>query len=157
MLADQILLSRTGHYRCALQVAATLCGAGHQAFFAGGCVRDLLLDITPKDFDIATSATPSEVMALFPKTQSVGAHFGVVLVLDTNEGDYIPTEVATFRNDGIYTDGRRPDAVRFSNDPREDVVRRDFTINGMLLDPIAFDEDGNLDTAIFDYVGSRAG
>ena len=95
-------------------------------------------------------------MALFPKTQSVGAHFGVVLVLDTDEGDYIATEVATFRNDGIYTDGRRPDAVRFSNNPREDVVRRDFTINGMLLDPIAFDEDGNLDTAIFDYVGGRA-
>ena len=155
MQADPTLLHSNAHYRSALQVARTLCMSGHKAYFAGGCVRDLLLGIVPKDFDVATSATPDEVIAMFPRTQAVGAHFGVVLVLDSQDDQIIATEVATFRNDGIYTDGRRPDAVRFSTDPREDVVRRDFTINGMLLDPLAFDANGNLDAAIFDYVGGR--
>ena len=155
MQADSSTLRSNSHYGCALRVARTLVEAGHQAFFAGGCVRDLLLGIAPKDFDVATSATPDEVLALFSKTQSVGAHFGVVLVLDAQDNQTIATEVATFRNDGIYIDGRRPEAVRYSSDPREDVVRRDFTINGMLLDPIAFDKKGDLDAAIFDYVGGR--
>ena len=155
MLADPSLLRRNGSYRCALQVAKTLHDKGHKAFFAGGCVRDLLLGIAPKDFDVATSATPDEVIGLFPRTQSVGAHFGVVLVMNAHGQETFSTEVATFRNDGIYIDGRRPEAVRFSNDPREDVVRRDYTVNGMLLDPITFDEHGDLDAAISDFVDGQ--
>lgn len=146
---------KSKQYVSALSVARILCEAGHKAFFAGGCVRDLLLGVAPKDFDVATSATPDAVMALFPRTQSVGAHFGVVLVLDARDGETIATEVATFRNDGIYIDGRRPEAVRFSQEPREDVIRRDFTINGMLLDPIAFDADGDVNAALLDHVGGR--
>ncbi len=131
---------------------------GHQAYFAGGCVRDLLLGVEPKDFDVATSATPDAVMNMFPKTYSVGAHFGVVLVCTPNEEQEereIATEVATFRHDGAYSDGRRPDAVRFSTDPREDVLRRDFTINGMLLDPAIFEETGDAAAATLDFVGGR--
>jgi poly(A) polymerase len=79
---------------------------------------------------VATSATPELVQAAFPRTESVGAHFGVVLVIDQHAHGERATEVATFRHDGAYSDGRRPDAVRFSLDPREDVLRRDFTING---------------------------
>ena len=131
-------------YKAAREIVVALRAAGHQAFFAGGCVRDLLLGIEPKDFDVATSATPDVVMEMFAKTYSVGAHFGVVLVCTPDgEGGEIATEVATFRHDGAYSDGRRPDAVRFSTDAREDVLRRDFTINGMLLDPLAFDETGD--------------
>ncbi len=144
------------HYAAALGIASTLREAGHQAFFAGGCVRDLLLGRPPKDYDVATSATPDQIVALFPKTFTVGAHFGVVLVcIPQPEGPDIATEVATFRSDGVYSDGRRPDAVRFSTDPREDVQRRDFTINGLLLDPIAYDTTGDLDSAVLDYVGGR--
>jgi poly(A) polymerase len=143
-------------YHAARQIATSLRTAGHQAYFAGGCVRDLLLGIDPKDFDVATSATPDVVMAMFPKTYSVGAHFGVVLVCDPGvEGREIATEVATFRHDGAYSDGRRPDAVRFSTDPREDVLRRDFTINGMLLDPLAFEATGDAGAATLDYVNGR--
>ncbi len=148
-------------YVAAREVAAVLRQAGHQAYFAGGCVRDLLLGVSAKDFDVATSATPDAVMALFPKTFSVGAHFGVVLVclqIDglEMEGEEITTEVATFRHDGAYSDGRRPDAVRFSTDAREDVLRRDFTINGMLLDPAIFAATGDAAAATLDYVGGRA-
>ena len=121
----------------ALEIVRTLRSAGHQAVFAGGCVRDLLLGLTPKDWDVATSATPSEIEQLFPRTLGVGAHFGVILVLSDSGEEHLSTEVATFRHDGAYSDGRRPDAVRFSIDPREDVLRRDFTINGMLLDVLA--------------------
>ncbi|HEX9199793.1 MAG TPA: CCA tRNA nucleotidyltransferase [Acidobacteriaceae bacterium] len=142
-------------YRTALRIALALREAGHQAFFAGGCVRDLLLGLTPKDYDVATSATPDQIVALFPKTFTVGAHFGVVLVCETIDGAEIATEVATFRHDGAYSDGRRPDAVRFSTDPREDVLRRDFTINGMLLDPVAYESTGDLAAATLDYVGGR--
>lgn len=138
-------------YAAALGIARVLRARGHQAYFAGGCVRDLLLGVEPKDFDVATSATPDEVLALFPKALTVGAHFGVVLV---REGG-VSTEVATFRHDGAYSDGRRPDAVRFSKDAREDVARRDFTINGMLLNPAAFDETGDAAGAVLDYVGGR--
>ncbi len=115
----------------ALHITQTLQSAGHQAFFAGGCVRDLLFNTPPKDYDVATDATPTQIQSLFPRTLAVGAAFGVILVID-NE---IQTEVATFRHDGAYSDGRRPDHVRFSQSPAEDVQRRDFTINGMLLNP----------------------
>src|SRR6185312_8336775 len=121
---------------------------GHEAYFAGGCVRDLLLGHTPSDFDVATSAHPDTVLQLFPRTFAVGAHFGVILVADELDAQQIITEVATFRSDGAYNDGRRPDSVRFSEKPEEDVLRRDFTINGMLLDP----QSGQ----VLDYVQGRA-
>jgi poly(A) polymerase len=143
-------------YVTARDIVTALRSAGHQAYFAGGCVRDLLLGVEPKDFDVATSATPDKVIAMFPKTYSVGAHFGVVLVCTPIESNSeIATEVATFRHDGAYSDGRRPDAVRFSTDPREDVLRRDFSINGMLLDPIVFEQTGDANAATLDYVGGR--
>src|ERR1700722_13678626 len=127
----------------AAEVVARLRAAGHQAYFVGGCVRDLLLGRAPKDFDVATSAPPDKVLTLFEKAFGVGAHFGVVLV---SSGE-ITTEVATFRSDGAYSDGRRPDEVRFSTSPEEDVKRRDFTINGMMLDPVT--------DYLFDVVGGR--
>ncbi len=144
-------------YATALQIVERLRAAGHTAYFAGGCVRDMLLGLEAKDFDIATSATPDVVIALFEKTFAVGAHFGVVLVCLGREpnGNEIATEVATFRNDGVYTDGRRPDAVRFSTEAREDVVRRDFTINGMLLDPVKLEEMNDVAGAVLDFVGGR--
>ncbi len=144
-------------YLAARDILVALRASGHQAYFAGGCVRDLLLGVEPKDFDVATSATPDVVMEMFPKTYSVGAHFGVVLVCtpDGNNGE-IATEVATFRHDGAYSDGRRPDTVRFSLDAREDVFRRDFSINGMLLDPPVFEQTGDANAATLDFVGGRA-
>jgi putative nucleotidyltransferase with HDIG domain len=130
----------------AAAIVARLRAAGHQAYFAGGCVRDLLLGREPEDFDVATSALPDQVLNMFDKTFAVGAHFGVILVCSQAQGDEeIVTEVATFRSDGAYSDGRHPDAVRFSSSPEEDVKRRDFTINGMMLDP-----DGD---AVLDLVG----
>jgi poly(A) polymerase len=142
-------------YIAALDVARALRSAGHQAFFAGGCVRDLLLGLAPKDYDVATSAKPKEIMRLFEKTRSVGAHFGVVLVCERIDGEESQTEVATFRHDGAYSDGRRPDAVRFSTSPEEDVVRRDFTINGLLLNPIHFEANGDAAAATLDFVQGR--
>ncbi len=120
----------------------TLHRHGHTAYFAGGCVRDRLLGIQAKDFDIATDARTAEVQKIFPQTVPVGAQFGVVLVV--LEG--VPYEVATFRADDVYRDGRHPIAVRFSTD-REDALRRDFTMNGMFFDPLT-------DTVI-DYVGGQ--
>ncbi len=108
-----------------------LVDAGHEAYFAGGAVRDLAMGIQPEDVDIATSATPEEVMSLFSRHVPVGAAFGVVLVLFRG----FEFQVATFRTEGGYRDGRHPDEVRFSS-AREDVLRRDFTINGLLYDPI---------------------
>ena len=128
------MLTTMRQFDAAHDVIAALRAAGHEAYLAGGCVRDMLLGREPKDYDVATSARPDQVISLFPKTFSVGAHFGVVLVV---EGD-VATEVATFRSDGAYSDGRRPDAVMFSSDAREDVLRRDFTINGMLMDPAIY-------------------
>ena len=107
-------------------------------------MRDLLLGATPKDFDISTDARPDRIMDLFPNSGRVGAHFGVVLVRDM----FSQVEVATFRSDHEYTDGRHPDSVHFESDPRGDVLRRDFTINGLMLDP----ETGT----VLDYVGGRA-
>lgn len=140
----------------ALRIVRRLRDAGHAAYFAGGCVRDLLLSVEPKDFDVTTSARPDEVLELFPRTEAVGAHFGVILVIEEREGGRIATEVATFRSDGAYTDGRRPDAVRFSADPREDVLRRDFTVNGLLLEALRFDAGEPLEAGVLDFVGGRA-
>ncbi|HLY91650.1 MAG TPA: CCA tRNA nucleotidyltransferase [Candidatus Angelobacter sp.] len=135
----------------ATRIARTLRAHGHSAYLVGGCVRDLLLGREPADFDVATSATPQQVMQIFPQTFAVGAQFGVVLVpirRDTEGArDNYSIEVATFRSDGAYSDGRHPDEVKFSKEARLDVQRRDFTINGLLLDP---------DTAeVLDFVHGR--
>ena len=114
----------------ALELARQLTAAGHLALFAGGCVRDKLLGREPKDFDIATSARPEEVLKLFPGSNEVGAHFGVVIV--KCRGCHV--EIATFRTDGSYKDGRRPETVTFST-PEEDAQRRDFTVNGLFEKP----------------------
>ena len=117
---------------------------GHSAWLVGGCVRDLLLGRVPKDFDVATSATAAELLRIFPGAGQIGAHFGVVLVHE----DAAHVEVATFRTDLDCADGRRPSAVHFESSPQQDVLRRDFTINALLLDP---------DTGeVLDYVGGRA-
>ncbi len=116
----------------ALHILKKLRDAGHAALFAGGCVRDRLMNRPPKDYDVATDATPSRVKELFPRARSVGAKFGVVLV--RNRG--IDVEVATFRMEGAYSDGRHPDEVRFGTEA-EDAGRRDFTINGLFFDPVA--------------------
>jgi poly(A) polymerase len=147
----------------AISIVRTLRERDHKAYLVGGCVRDLLLGRQPADYDVATDATPEEVMRIFPDTYAVGAQFGVVLV-PLPERDvainvacrdvtcYVSpkadvVEVATFRSDIGYSDGRHPDQVRFSKDPREDVERRDFTINGLLLDPVA--------NEVLDFVGGR--
>jgi poly(A) polymerase len=144
-------LPETPALAASVEIVRTLRDAGYQAFLAGGCVRDLLLGGTPKDYDVATSAPPNTLIGLFPQTISVGAHFGVVLIRAGATDPPVWTEVATFRHDGAYSDGRRPDAVRFSADPREDVLRRDFTINGMLLDPLLSPRSDPL----LDHVGGR--
>ena len=142
-------------YVAALRIVRRLRAMGHAAYFAGGCVRDLLLGVAAQDFDVATSATPDLVQAAFPRTEAVGAHFGVVLVIDHLAEGRVTTEVATFRHDGAYSDGRRPDAVKFSLDPREDVLRRDFTINGLLLDAMAYDAGDRVEDCVLDFVGGR--
>ena len=126
----------------AISIVKRLKEEGHEAYLAGGCVRDMLLAKSPQDYDIATSAKPDAVKKIFPKTIEVGAQFGVILVL--SDGDSF--EVATFRWDGPYVDGRRPSEVRFAG-MREDILRRDFTINGMMYDPV---ED-----RLIDLVGGR--
>ena len=147
----------------AISIVRGLREHGHQAYLVGGCVRDLLLGREPADYDVATSATPEQVMQLFPETYAVGAQFGVLLVpLPESERGPEPAaeeepatghlhkacvEVATFRRDVGYSDGRHPDEVRFSGDPKEDVQRRDFTINGLLLDP--------LNGEVLDFVGGQ--
>ncbi len=128
----------------AREIIARLKRHGHQGYLAGGCVRDLLLGRQPKDYDVATDAPPERVVCLFPGARLVGAHFGVVIV----RSDAAEVEVATFRSDHSYLDGRRPAAVEFETDPRQDVLRRDFTVNGLLLDP----GDGR----VLDFVGGRA-
>src|ERR1700690_568876 len=161
----------------AISIVRTLRERGHQAYFVGGCGRDLLLNRKPTDYDVATDATPDEVMRIFPETYAVGAQFGVVLVpvLEIQNKSVIPSEagvsrsespaqsrdllspgsapksahveVATFRSDIGYSDGRHPDQVRFTRDAREDVQRRDFSINGLLLDPLSGE--------VLDYVGGQ--
>ena len=124
-------------------VAARLRSEGHIAYFAGGCVRDMVRGLTPKDYDIATDARPEKVQKLFSHTYAVGAHFGVILVVENG----FQFEVATFRSDDAYIDGRHPSAVHFSS-PEEDAKRRDFSINGMFYDPVAEE--------VIDFVGGRA-
>ena len=123
-------------------------------------MRDLLLGREPEDYDVATSATPEVVLELFPRTFAVGAHFGVVLIADGDEEGYAVTEVATFRSDGAYTDGRHPDAVRYTKSAEADVRRRDFTINGLLLDfsrgADHLETPEELRGAVIDYVGGLA-
>ncbi len=127
----------------ARDVVARLRESGHIAYFAGGCVRDMVRDRIPKDFDIATDARPEVVQQLFSRTHAVGVHFGVILVLENN----FQFEVATFRSDDAYIDGRHPSAVHFSS-PEEDAKRRDFTINGMFYDPVA--------EKVIDFIGGCA-
>ncbi len=129
-------MDRTFQFEAALQIVETLRSRGYEAFLAGGCVRDLLLRREPADYDVATNATPDVVLDMFPRTFAVGAHFGVVLVAPEVEDAGFTTEVATFRSDLAYSDGRHPDAVRYTASAQEDVQRRDFTINGLLLDPM---------------------
>jgi tRNA nucleotidyltransferase/poly(A) polymerase len=132
----------------ALEVVRTLRGEGHETYWAGGCVRDQLLGRTPKDHDVATAARPKEVRRLFERTIAVGMSFGVIEVLkELPEGDYLNVQVATFRADGEYIDGRRPKNVTFCS-AREDALRRDFTINGMFFDPLT--------NEYHDFVGGRA-
>jgi poly(A) polymerase len=131
----------------AISIVRTLRERGQQAYFVGGCVRDLLLGREPADYDVATDATPEEVMRIFPETYAVGAQFGVVLVPERTADADGHVEVATFRSDIGYSDGRHPDQVRFSRDAREDVQRRDFTINGLLFDPLT--------NEVLDYVGGQ--
>ena len=125
-------------------ICETLLRNGHQALLCGGCVRDLLLGREPVDYDVTTDATPDRVMALFPESVAVGAQFGVILV--PRDGQKV--EVATFRSDVGYSDGRHPDRVEFSKTPQEDVQRRDFTINGLLMEPGTGE--------ILDFVDGRA-
>src|SRR5438874_624155 len=145
----------------AIDVVRRLRDAGHQALWAGGCVRDELLGRTPADYDVATSARPEEVRRLFRRTIAVGMSFGVVEVLgpltryegqeapagpETRPVPFNKVQVATFRSDGTYSDGRHPDAVVFAS-AREDALRRDFTINGMFFDP--------LEGRLIDFVGGQ--
>jgi len=116
---------------------------GHEAYLVGGCVRDMVMGIEPADYDIATSARPEEIVKIFPRTESIGAQFGVILVIYRGH----PFEVATFRSDEAYIDGRRPTGVVFT-DAKQDVLRRDFTINGLLYDPIT--------QQVIDYVDGQA-
>ena len=134
----------TSEARLARRIVAQLKARGSVAYLVGGCVRDLLLGRQPQDYDVATDARPEQVLELFPKAQLVGARFGVVLVGE----ETAEVEVATFRSDHAYQDGRHPTAVEFETDPRQDVLRRDFTINALLLEP----ETGQ----VLDFVGGRA-
>jgi poly(A) polymerase len=129
--------------KTAREIVRRLRAAGHVAYYAGGSVRDLLRGQVPKDIDVATDARPEAVQKMFPRTYAVGAHFGVIVVLENG----FQFEVATFRSDGAYLDGRRPAEVHFAT-AEEDAARRDFTINGMFFDPEA--------NEVIDFVGGRA-
>ncbi len=130
----------------ALEVVRRLRAADFEAYWAGGCVRDELLGREPKDYDVATNATPEEIRSVFgrSRTLALGAAFGVITILGPRQAGQV--EVATFRQDAEYSDGRHPDSVRFSS-AREDAQRRDFTINGLFYDPVA--------QRVIDYVGGR--
>ncbi len=136
-------MAESNQLEAALQIVKTLRDRGYEAYFAGGCVRDLLLGREPADYDVATNATPDVVLEMFPRTFAVGAHFGVVLVAPEAEDAGFVTEVAAFRSDLAYSDGRHPNGVRYTKTPEEDVRRRDFTINGLLLDPLLGDGMGS--------------
>lgn len=136
LAADRILSDPNA--KLALSTIAKLSSAGYIAYLAGGCVRDALMGRIPKDYDVATDARPEQIQALFGKnrTIAIGASFGVISVLGSRAQGDDPVEVATFRSDGVYSDGRRPDTVQFCS-PEQDAQRRDFTINGMFFDPAA--------------------
>ncbi|MFM2090609.1 MAG: hypothetical protein RLZZ127_1098 [Planctomycetota bacterium] len=136
-------------WRRGTAVALRLIAAGHETWFAGGCVRDRLLGIACDDVDVATAAPPEAVEALFPRTVPVGKAFGIIVVVDDDGGH---TEVATFRADGVYLDGRRPEGVRFATSA-EDVERRDFTVNALLMDP----RDGSVRDLVGGVADLRAG
>src|SRR5437762_4830985 len=127
----------------AIEIVQELRSRGHEAYLVGGCVRDMVMAIEPADYDIATSARPEEIVEIFPRTESIGAQFGVILVIYRGHR----FEVATFRSDEAYVDGRRPTGVVFT-DAKQDVLRRDFTINGLLYDPVTKD--------VIDYVTGQA-
>jgi poly(A) polymerase len=126
----------------ALSVVEMLRAKGYEALYAGGCVRDTLLGIKPHDYDVATNARPEQVEAIFPRTVPVGAQFGVILVLEQDE----EIQVATFRGDGAYHDGRHPESIVYT-DAEGDARRRDFTINGLFYDPVK--------SEVLDFVGGR--
>ncbi len=129
-------------------ICGTLRAAGHQAYFVGGCVRDILLGREPADYDVATDATPDRVQQIFPNSLAVGAKFGVIVVTeDPGESAGLQVEVATFRSDVGYSDGRHPDHVVYAKSPQEDVKRRDFTVNALLFDPQTEE--------VLDFVGGR--
>src|SRR3954466_12596488 len=134
--------THTAMEETAREIVRKLRAAGQVAYYAGGCVRDLLRGEVPKDIDVATDARPETVQKIFPRTYAVGAHFGVIVVL---ENDF-QFEVATFRSDGVYLDGRRPVEVHFAS-AEQDAARRDFTINGMFFDPEKEE--------VIDFVGGR--
>jgi poly(A) polymerase len=140
---DQPATDLAGLREAAAHVVKQLSDAGHVAYFAGGCVRDRLMGLEPDDYDIATDATPDQVSGVFPRVHTVGKSFGVMLVKLRG----FEIQVATFRTEGVYSDGRRPDSVTFS-DARHDASRRDFTINGLFENP--------LNGEVIDYVGGRA-
>jgi poly(A) polymerase len=139
-------ISEDPQSRLALEIIQRLRKEGHVSYLAGGCVRDALLGRTPKDYDVATDARPEQIRKLFGfhRTLAIGAAFGVISVCSESPQKESPVEVATFRCDGIYSDGRRPDAVEFSS-PAADAQRRDFTINGLFFDPAS--------AQVIDFVG----
>lgn len=144
--------------RGATAIVEALRARGHVAYFAGGCVRDELLGLSPSDYDVATDATPDRVREIWPKSDLVGACFGVVLVKQRVEEAWVVVEVATFRSDGAYTDARRPDSVRFST-PEADAARRDFTINALFMDPSRGPSEvagRRVSGAVIDFVGGVA-
>lgn len=144
MITEQTTCRLTVSFEAAARIVKTLRGAGHEAYLVGGSVRDFMRGLDPEEFDIVTSAAPAEVKALFARTVSVGESFGVVLVI---EGGH-PFEVATFRTESAYEDGRRPSRVEFSARAEDDVQRRDFTVNGLLMDPET--------CRVMDFVGGLA-
>ena len=143
MSVDQTIVN--SREALALEIIRDLRSRRHQAYLVGGCVRDRLLGNVAKDYDVSTDAPPQAIVSYFPESQTVGAHFGVVLV---SRGKDVQIEVATFRSEGLYSDGRHPGQVRFETDPALDAKRRDFTINGLMEDPLS--------GRILDYVGGRA-
>ncbi len=138
------MVTRVSALSLSLEIIQFLQSKGHKAYLVGGCVRDRLLGRNPKDYDVATDARPEQILAYYPESDRVGAQFGVVLVRGP---DGAQVEVATFRSDRGYTDGRRPDHVEFESDPEQDVIRRDFTINALLENPVTGE--------VLDYVGGQ--
>ncbi len=131
--------------KLARRIVETLQAAGYIAYWVGGCVRDRILGLTPKDYDVASSAVPEQILRLFPDAEMIGASFGVVQVRDAATGGVV--EVATFRSESSYRDGRHPEQIRYETDARLDATRRDFTINALFYDPVK-DE-------VIDFVGGQ--